>query len=146
MELNYSTIALLFPAVPLIVLVYANTSVAIGARLREVFERVQDTNLSGVEYEILRDEAAYLAKRFSLLRFSQVLNFLTFLFNMLTLVSIYVGKQVLAESLFAYTVVVMMFSILLYLLKISISVNPVRVLWRQIQRKQSILMDNFGIF
>ena len=47
MELNYSTIALLFPAVPLIVLVYANTSVVIGARLREVFERVQDTNLSG---------------------------------------------------------------------------------------------------
>ena len=94
----------------------------------------------------MRDEAAYLAKRFSLLRFSQVLNCLTFLFNMLTLVSSYVGKQVLAESLFACTVVVMMFSILLYLLEISISVNPVRVLWRQIQRKESILMDNFGIF
>ena len=137
MELNYSTIALLFPAVPLMFLVFANTSGAIGARLREVFEKVQDTNLSGAEYEIFRNEAAYLAKRLSLIRFAQMLNGLTFLFNMLTLVGIYVGKQVLAESLFACTVAVMMFSILIYLVEISISVTAVRFLWRQIQRKQS---------
>lgn len=137
MELNYSTIALLFPAVPLMFLVFANTSGAIGTRLREVFEKVQDTNLSGAEYEIFRNEAAYLAKRLSLIRFAQMLNGLTFLFNMLTLVSIYVGKQVLAESLFACTVAVMMFSILIYLVEISISVTAVRFLWRQIQRKQS---------
>ncbi|PPR58650.1 MAG: hypothetical protein CFH07_00710 [Alphaproteobacteria bacterium MarineAlpha3_Bin6] len=50
MELGYSTIALLFPAIPLMFLVYSNTSTAVGARLRELFEAVSRGDVTGDEY------------------------------------------------------------------------------------------------
>ena len=69
MELGYSTIALLFPAIPLMFLVYSNTSTAVGARLRELFEAVSRGDVTGDEYNRVSEEAEYLAKRLSLLRF-----------------------------------------------------------------------------
>ena len=115
MELGYSTIALLFPAIPLMFLVYSNTSTAVGARLRELFEAVSRGDVTGDEYNRVSEEAEYLAKRLSLLRSAQMLSGLTFLFNLLTLVSIYLEKQVFAQYLFGCSVIIMMLSIL-YLL------------------------------
>ena len=67
MELGYSTIALLFPAIPLMFLVYSNTSTHVGARLRELFEAVSRGDVTGNEYNRVCEEAEYLAKRLFLL-------------------------------------------------------------------------------
>lgn len=125
MELGYSTIALLFPAIPLMFLVYSNTSTAVGARLRELFEAVSRGDVTGDEYNRVSEEAEYLAKRLSLLRSAQMLSGLTFLFNLLTLVSIYLEQQVFAQYLFGCAVIIMMLSILLYLMEISATVRAV---------------------
>ena len=125
MELGYSTIALLFPAIPLMFLVYSNTSTAVGARLRELFEAVSRGDVTGDEYNRVSEEAEYLAKRLSLLRSAQMLSGLTFLFNLLTLVSIYLEQQVFAQYLFGCAVIIMMLSILLYLMEKSATVRAV---------------------
>ena len=125
MELGYSTIALLFPAISLMFLVYSNTSTAVGARLRELFEAVSRGDVTGDEYNRVSEEAEYLAKRLSLLRSAQMLSGLTFLFNLLTLVSIYLEQQVFAQYLFGCAVIIMMLSILPYLMKISATVRVV---------------------
>ena len=137
MELSYSTIALLFPAIPLMFLVYSNTSTAVGARLRELFEAVSSGDVTQEQFPRLRDEAEYLAKRLSLLRSAQMLSGLTFLFNILTLVGIYIGKQVLAQYLFGCAVIVMMLSILLYLIEISTTVKAVGLILRRIQANKT---------
>ena len=133
MELGYSTIALLFPAIPLMFLVYSNTSTAVGARLRELFEAVSRGDVTGDEYNRVSEEAEYLAKRLSLLRSAQMLSGLTFLFNLLTLVSIYLGQQVLAQYLFGCAVIIMMISVLLYLMEISTSVRAVGLILNKIK-------------
>ena len=133
MELNYSTIALLFPAIPLMFLVYSNTSTAVGARLRELFEAVSRGDVTGEEYNRVSEEAEYLAKRLSLLRSAQMLSGLTFLFNLLTLVSIYLEKQVLAQYLFGCAVIIMMLSILLYLIEISTTFSAVGLILNKIK-------------
>ena len=125
MELGYSTIALLFPAIPLMFLVYSNTSTAVGARLRELFEAVSRGDVTGDEYNRVSEEAEYLAKRLSLLRSAQMLSGLTFLFNLLTLVSIYLEQQVFAQYPFGCAVIIMMLSILLYLMEISATARAV---------------------
>ena len=125
MELGYSTIALLFPAIPLMFLVYSNTSTAVGARLRELFEAVSRGDVTGDEYNRVSEEAEYLAKRLSLLRSAQMLSGLTFLFNLLTLVSIYLEQQVFAQYLFGCAVIIMMLSILPYLMEKSATVRAV---------------------
>ena len=133
MELGYSTIALLFPAIPLMFLVYSNTSTHVGARLRELFEAVSRGEVTGNEYKRVSEEAEYLAKRLSLLRSAQMLSGLTFLFNLLTLVSIYLEKQVLAQYLFGCSVIIMMLSTLLYLMEISTTVRAVGLILNKIK-------------
>ena len=133
MELGYSTIALLFPAIPLMFLVYSNTSTAVGARLRELFEAVSRGDVTGDEYNRVSEEAEYLAKRLSLLRSAQMLSGLTFLFNLLTLVSIYLEKQVFALYLFGCAVIIMMLSILFYLIEISTTVRAVGLILNKIK-------------
>ncbi|HHZ75567.1 MAG TPA: DUF2721 domain-containing protein [Rhodospirillales bacterium] len=133
MELGYSTIALLFPAIPLMFLVYSNTSTAVGARLRELFEAVSRGDVTGDEYNRVSEEAEYLAKRLSLLRSAQMLSGLTFLFNLLTLVSIYLEQQVFAQYLFGCAVIIMMLSILLYLMEISATVRAVGLILNKIK-------------
>ena len=133
MELGYSTIALLFPAIPLMFLVYSITSTAVGARLRELFEAVSRGDVTGDEYNRVSEEAEYLAKRLSLLRSAQMLSGLTFLFNLLTLVSIYLEQQVFAQYLFGCAVIIMMLSILLYLMEISATVRAVGLILNKIK-------------
>ena len=133
MELGYSTIALLFPAIPLMFLVYSNTSTTVGARLRELFEAVSRGDVTGDEYNRVSEEAEYLAKRLSLLRSAQMLSGLTFLFNLLTLVSIYLEQQVFAQYLFGCAVIIMMLSILLYLIEISATVRAVGLILNKIK-------------
>ena len=133
MELGYSTIALMFSAIPLMFLVYSNTSTAVGARLRELFEAVSRGDVTGDEYNRVSEEAEYLAKRLSLLRSAQILSGLTFLFNLLTLVSIYMKKQVFAQYLFGCAVIIMMLSILLYLMEISATVRAVGLILNKIK-------------
>ena len=133
MELGYSTIALLFPAIPLMFLVYSNTSTAVGARLRELFEAVSRGDVTGDEYNRVSEEAEYLAKRLSLLRSAQMLSGLTFLFNLLTLVSIYLEQQVFAQYLFGCAVIIMMLSILPYLMEISATVRAVGLILNKIK-------------
>ena len=133
MELGYSTIALLFPAIPLMFLVYSNTSTAVGARLRELFEAVSRGDVTGDEYNRVSEEAEYLAKRLSLLRSAQMLSGLTFLFNLLTLVSIYLEQQVFAQYLFGCAVIIMMLSILPYLMEKSATVRAVGLILNKLK-------------
>ena len=133
MELSYSTIALLFPAIPLMFLVYGNTSAGIGARLREILEKVLQGNVTDDVRQHLRSEAIYLSKRLTLLRLAQMFSGLTFLLNIATLFSIYAQEQVVAQSLFACAVIVMMISIITYLIEISLSVKAVHTVMKIIK-------------
>ena len=133
MELSYSTIALLFPAIPLMFLVYGNTSAGIGARLREILEKVLRGNVTDDVRQRLRSEAIYLSKRLTLLRLAQMFSGLTFLLNIATLFSIYAEEQVVAQSLFACAVIVMMISIITYLIEISLSVKAVHTVMKIIK-------------
>ena len=137
MELGYSTIALLFPAIPLMFLVYSNTSTAVGARLRELFEKIFNEKLNSEESKRITAEIEYLSKRLSLLRSAQMLVGLTFLFNILTMVGIYLGKQEFAQYLFGVTVLAMMISILVYLSEILITIQAVKVVLNQVRTKNN---------
>ena len=136
MILTYSTIALLFPAIPLMFLVYSNTSNAVGVRLRELFELSSTTELTGEHFERTRAETQYLGQRLSLLRSAQIFAGITFLFNIMTLIGIYIENQDLAQILFACAVIAMMSSISLYLAEIIVTVRAVSYLVKKITEKR----------
>ena len=138
MTLTYSTIALLFPAIPLLFLVYSNTSNVVGVRLRELFELSSTTELTREHLERTRAETLYLGQRLSLLSSAQIFAGITFLFNIMTLVGIYIENQDLAQILFACAVIAMMSSISIYLVEIIITVRAVGYLVKKIIEKRQL--------
>ena len=135
MALTYSTIALLFPAIPLLFLVYSNTSNEIGSRLRELFELSSSTDITEKHFEKISAETEYLGKRLTLLRSAQLVAGVTFLFNIATLISIYLENQFIAQILFAFALVSMMSSIIIYLIEIIITVKAVEFLVQKIKQE-----------
>jgi hypothetical protein len=135
MTLNYSTIALLFPAIPLMFLVYSNTSNAVGSRLRELFELSSSTELVKDVFERIQAETEYLGKRLILLRSAQLAAGITFLFTITTLVGIHIENQNIAQILFACALISLMISIILYLIEIIITVRAVEYLVQKIRQK-----------
>ena len=81
-------------------------------------------------------ETLYLGQRLSLLRSAQIFAGITFLFNIMTLVSIYIENQDLAQILFACAVIAMMSSISIYLVEIIITVRAVGYLVKKIIEKR----------
>ena len=67
-----------------------------------------------------------------------MLSGLTFLFNLLTFVGIYMGKETLAQYLFGFAVTIMMLSILLHLVEISTTVRAVGLIISKIKSSQSL--------
>lgn len=134
MDLEYTTIALLFPAIPLMFLVYGNTSTGIGARLREILEKVLQDDVADDVRQRMQTEAMYLSRRLTLLRLAQMFSGLTFLINIGCVFSIYAEEQVVAQSLFACAVIVMMISIITYLIEISLSVKAVHTVMKIIKQ------------
>jgi len=135
MTLTYSTIALLFPAIPLLFLVYSNTSNAVGIRLRELFELSVSTEISENNFERIKAETEYLGKRLTLLRSAQLVAGITFLFNITTLIGIYIENQNMAQILFACALFSMMSSIIIYLIEIIITVKAVEFLVQKIKQR-----------
>jgi len=135
MTLTYSTIALLFPAIPLLFLVYSNTSNAVGARLRELFELSESTEISKKNFDRIKAETEYLGKRLTLLRSAQLVAGITFLFNITTLIGIYIENQNIAQILFACALFSMMSSIIIYLIEIIITVKAVDFLVQKIKQR-----------
>jgi hypothetical protein len=135
MTLTYSTIALLFPAIPLLFLVYSNTSNTVGSRLRELFELSFSTELTEEYFERIRAETEYLGKRLKLLRSAQILTGITFLFNITTLIGIYIGNNNISQILFFCALISMMISIIIYLIEIIITVRAVKYLVQNITQK-----------
>tara|TARA_E500000331_G_scaffold349841_1_gene393749 strand:- start:1080 stop:1490 length:411 start_codon:yes stop_codon:yes gene_type:complete len=134
MTLTYSTIALLFPAIPLLFLVYSNTSNAVGNRLRELFELSASTEISENNFKRIKAETDYLGKRLKLLRSAQLVAGITFLFNITTLICIYIENQNIAQILFACALFSMMTSIIIYLIEIIITVKAVEFLVQKIKQ------------
>ena len=135
MALTYSTIALLFPAIPLLFLVYSNTSNEVGSRLRELFELSSFTELSEKNFERISAETEYLGKRLTLLRSAQLVAGITFLFTIATLIGIYLENQFIAQILFAGALFLMMSSIIIYLIEIIITVRAVEYLVQKIKQR-----------
>tara|TARA_E500000331_G_scaffold44739_1_gene37469 strand:+ start:225 stop:638 length:414 start_codon:yes stop_codon:yes gene_type:complete len=135
MALTYSTIALLFPAIPLLFLVYSNTSNEVGSRLRELFELSSSTELSEKNFERISAETEYLGKRLTLLRSAQLVAGITFLFTIATLIGIYLENQFIAQILFAGALFLMMSSIIIYLIEIIITVRAVEYLVQKIKQR-----------
>ena len=118
MNIDYTVTALMFPAIPLIMGVYSNRFHSLSALIRELHdEHVYEKHVPP-EW---KKQFINLSGRITLLRWSILFGAFGFLFNMLTVLLLYLDLVFYARLSFAFCCICMIFSIFLFLQEIRLS-------------------------
>ena len=124
MDIDYTVTALMFPAIPLIMAVYSNRFHTLSALIRKLHDEYVFEKHIPPEWE---KQLKNLSRRINYLKFSIGTAGLGFLFNMMTVLGLYLGKVFVARLIFATCCISMIISILLFLFEIFLSTNALKL-------------------
>lgn len=130
MELNIQTPALLFPAVSLLMLAYTNKFLAIANLIRKLYSDYEKNQHIGLFVQI-----ASLRRRLMLIRWMQVTGVASILTCVVTMFLIYAGFQTWAKLLFAFSLLLMIVSLVISLVEIFLSAGALRYLLKDLEEK-----------
>ena len=124
MNIDYTVTALMFPAIPLIMAVYSNRFHTLSALIRKLHDEYVFEKHIPPEWE---KQLKNLSRRINYLKFSIGAAGLGFLFNMMTVLVLYLGKIFVARLIFATCCISMIISIVLFLFEIFLSTNALKL-------------------
>ena len=124
MDIDYTVTALMFPAIPLIMSVYSNRFHTLSALIRKLHDEYVFEKHIPPEWE---KQLKNLSRRINYLKFSIGAAGLGFLFNMMTVLGLYLGKIFVARLIFATCCISMIISIVLFLFEIFLSTNALKL-------------------
>ncbi len=123
MNIDYTVTALMFPAIPLIMAVYSNRFHTLSSLIRKLHdEYVFEKHIPPERKNQLKN----LSKRSNYLKYAIGAASLGFLFNMLTVLGLYLNTVFVARLIFACCCISMIVSILLFMLEIFLSTNALK--------------------
>ena len=124
MNIDYTVTALMFPAIPLIMAVYSNRFHTLSALIRKLHDEYVFEKHIPPEWE---KQLINLSQRISYLKYAIGAAGLGFLFNMMTVLGLYLDKVILARLIFATCCISMIISIVLFLFEIFLSTNALKL-------------------
>ena len=124
MNIDYTVKALMFTAIPLIMTVYSNRFHTLSALIRKLHDEHVFEKHIPPEWE---KQLINLSHRVNYLKYAIGSASLGFLFNMLTVLCLYLDKILTARIIFASCCISMILSILLFLLEIFLSTNALKL-------------------
>ncbi len=124
MNIDYTVTALMFPAIPLIMAVYSNRFHTLSALIRKLHDEYVFEKHIPPEWE---KQLKNLSRRINYLKFSIGSAGLGFLFNMMTVLGLYLDKIFVARLIFASCCISMIISIVLFLFEIFLSTNALKL-------------------
>jgi uncharacterized membrane protein YqjE len=123
MDITFTTPALLFPAISLLILAYTNKFLAIANLIRSLHSQFQSNQLKEIHEQIIT-----LKRRVYLIMMMQAFAILSFLSCFLCMFLLFNGNIQLATMVFGASLVLMMISLAICLWEIIISADALRVL------------------
>ena len=123
MEIDYTVTALMFPAIQLIMSVYSNRFHTLSALIRKLHDEYVFEKHIPPEW---KKQLKNLQQRSDYLKYAIGAASLGFLFNMLTVLGLYLDTVFLARLIFACCCISMIVSILLFMLEIFLSTNALK--------------------
>ena len=124
MNIDYTVTALMFPAIPLIMAVYSNRFHTLSALIRKLHDEYVFEKHIPPEWE---KQLKNLNQRINYLKYSIGASSLGFLFNMSTVLALYLDAIFVARLIFATCCVSMIVSIILFLFEIFLSTNALKL-------------------
>ena len=118
MDIDYTVAALMFPAIPLMMTMYSNRFHTLSALIRQLHDKYTFEKKVPPELE---KQLHVLNKRANYLKYVMGFSSFGFLFNMLTVLLLYLDLTFYARLSFALCCVCMIFSIFLFLQEVRMS-------------------------
>ena len=118
MDIDYTVAALMFPAIPLMMTMYSNRFHTLSALIRQLHDKFTFEKKVPPELE---KQLHVLNKRTNYLKYVMGFSSFGFLFNMLTVLLLYLNFIFYARLSFALCCVCMIFSIFLFLQEVRMS-------------------------
>jgi hypothetical protein len=123
MDISINTPALLFPAISLIMLAYTNRFLALSNRVRSLHDKYDGHE----NKHIIHGQIKNLRYRLKLIKNMQALGVITFLSSILCMFCIYTDHMLLANIVFALSLIVFAASLSLSLLEIQLSTKALEL-------------------
>ena len=124
MNIDYTVTALMFPAIPLLMSVYSNRFHSLSILIRELHDEHVYENHIPHEW---KKQFINLSGRITLLRWTIMFAAFGFLFNMLTVLGLYLNEVFIARLIFGTCCLSMIISILFFIREIHISTNALKL-------------------
>ena len=118
MDIDYTVAALMFPAIPLMMTMYSNRFHTLSALIRQLHDKFTFEKKVPPELE---KQLHVLNKRTNFLKYVMGFSSFGFLFNMLTVLLLYLNLTFYARLSFAICCVCMIISIFLFLQEVRMS-------------------------
>ncbi|WP_243156357.1 DUF2721 domain-containing protein [Clostridium sp. C8-1-8] len=120
MKLELTTPALLFTAISLLISAYTSRF----ATLAQLLRQLDLQHRKNPEKRILA-QIKNLNKRVRLIKYMQIMGVFSFFLCVLSMLSLFLNKQVLGQITFGISLVALLISLLLSLMELQISVNAI---------------------
>ena len=118
MDIDYTVAALMFPAIPLMMTMYSNRFHTLSGLIRNLHDQLTFNKKAPPQLE---NQLHVLNNRTNLLKYTMGFAAFGFLFNMTTVLLLYLGNLQVARLNFAACCVCMIISIFLFLQEIRLS-------------------------
>ncbi|MDA9653718.1 DUF2721 domain-containing protein [Candidatus Pelagibacter sp.] len=124
MNIDYTVTALMFPAIPLLMNIYSNRFHSLSKLIRELHDEHIYENHIPPEW---KKQFINLSDRITLLRWSIMFAAFGFLFNMLTVLGLYLNEIFIARVIFGSCCLSMIISIVFFIREIHTSTNALKL-------------------
>ena len=124
MNIDYTVTALMFPAIPLTINIYSNRFHTLSSLIRKLHDEYIFEKHIPSEWE---KQLLNLNGRIKLLRYSIVFASFGFLFNMMTVLGLYLNRIFEARIIFGSCCVTMVISVLFFIREIQLSTKALKL-------------------
>ena len=118
MDIDYTVAALMFPAIPLMMTMYSNRFHTLSGLIRKLHDKLTFDKITPPQLE---NQLHVLNNRTNLLKYTMGFAAFGFLFNMTTVLLLFLGSLQFARLVFAACCLCMIVSIFLFLQEIRLS-------------------------
>ncbi len=132
MEISFTTPALLFPTVSLLMLAYTNRFLSLATVIRNLHDRYKAENNGNLLKQI-----ANLRYRIILIRDMQIFGLLSLLFCVVSMFALFAGWIMAGQWSFAIALILMIVSMVISLRELQISVGALDVLLAELESENS---------
>ncbi len=130
MEITLTTPALLFSTLSLLLLAYTNRFIAIGSRIRTLYDNYLDKNDPN-----LKDQIESLRKRVNLIRNMQLFGIVSLFLCVLCMITLFAGFILAGKVIFAGSLIMLLFSLALSTKEILNSIDALNLHLKNMERK-----------